>query len=142
MADDLRLVFDPDPTPADVGFVREQLGQWNVRVTGYADYSPAYYFVRDGSGQIQGGILAYVWGKWLHVDILWLKDEIRGQGWGTKLMEAAHQIAREKGALGAFLDTFDWQAQPFYERLGYELVFTLEGVPEGHNRYYMRKQPL
>ena len=77
------------------------------------------------------------------MDILWLKDEIRGQGWGTKLMEAAHQVrTREKGALGAFLDTFDWQARPFYERLGYELVFTLEGLPEGHLRYYMRKRPL
>lgn len=142
MTDGLRLVFDPDPTPADEGYVRDQLGQWNVRVTGFSDYSPAYFFVRNGGGEIQGGILAYVWGKWLHVDILWLKGEIRGQGWGTKLMEAAHQAGREKGVLGAFLDTFDWQARPFYERLGYELVFTLEGVPEGHNRYYMRKQPL
>lgn len=139
---DLRIAFESDPSPADEAYLREQIGQWNVRVTGLNDYAPAYQVVRDKEGLIHGGCLAYVWGRWLHVDILWLKDELRGQGWGTKLLEAAHAIGREKGALGAYLDTFDWQARPFYERLGYELVFTLEGVPDGHNRYYMRKQPL
>jgi GNAT superfamily N-acetyltransferase len=142
VAGELRITFEPDPSPADEAFIREQLGLWNVRVTGFDDYAPAYQIVRDESGSIQGGCLAYVWGKWLHVDILWLKDEFRGQGLGTKLMEAAHAIGREKGALGAYLDTFDWQARPFYERLGYELVFMVEGLPAGRNRYYMRKQPL
>jgi GNAT superfamily N-acetyltransferase len=142
VADDLRLSFEPDPTPGDEAYLREQLGLWNVRVTGLDDYAPAYHFLRDSTCTIQGGILAYVWGRWLHVDILWLRDDLRGQGWGTRLIEAAHAIGREQGALGAYLDTFDWQARPFYERLGYEVVFTLEDLPEGHTRYYMRKQPL
>jgi GNAT superfamily N-acetyltransferase len=142
VADALRLVFEADPAPEDAANVREALGLWNVRVTGFKDYAPAYFFLRDEGGAIKGGVLAYVWGGWLHVDILYLADELRGQGWGTKLMEAAHAIGREKGASGAYLDTFDWQARPFYERLGYELVFEVPGIPEGHTRYYMRKQPL
>jgi len=45
-------------------------------------------------------------GKWLHVDVFWLEEDIRRQGWGTKMLEAAHQIGREKGAEAAWLDTF------------------------------------
>jgi GNAT superfamily N-acetyltransferase len=142
MKEGLRLVFDPDPARSDEAALREALGQWNVRVTGFSDYAPAYHFLREADGRIRGGILAYVWGKWLHVDILWLEEELRRQGWGTKLMEAAHAIGREKGAEAAWLDTFSFQARPFYERLGYELVFEVPGFPPGHSRYFMCKRPL
>jgi hypothetical protein len=33
-------------------------------------------------------------------------------------MEAAEGFAREHGERGLFLDTLDFQARPFYERLG------------------------
>jgi hypothetical protein len=57
------------------------------------------------------------------------------------MLEAAHEAGREKGAEAAFLDTFSWQARPFYERLGYEVVATVE-MPAGFERYYMMKSPL
>lgn len=107
-----------DPASANEAFVKEQLGQWNIRVTGFGDYSPAYFFLRDAETRIRGALLSYVWGKWLHVDTFWIDDDVRRQGWGTKMLEAAHAIGREKGAEAAWLDTFSWQARPFYERSG------------------------
>jgi len=38
------------------------------------------------------------------------------------------------------LDTFDFQAKGFYEKLGYTVFGVLEDCPEGHNRYYMSKK--
>jgi GNAT superfamily N-acetyltransferase len=142
MSDELRMVFEADPALADEHYVRTQLGVWNMKVTGHVDYSPAYFFVRDGETRVRGALLAFVWGKWLHVDTLWLHDDIRGQGWGTKLLEAAHELGREKGAKAAWLDTFSWQARPFYERFGYEAVFEVADFPPGHSRIFMRKSPL
>ncbi|MEO7334364.1 MAG: GNAT family N-acetyltransferase, partial [Gemmatimonadales bacterium] len=80
-------------------------------------------------------------GRWLHVDILWVEEMFRGQDWGTRLLEAAREAGREKGAEAAFLDTFSWQARPFYEQLVYEEVATV-GMPAGHERHYMVKSPL
>jgi ribosomal protein S18 acetylase RimI-like enzyme len=142
MSNDLRLEFEENPAQSDEAFVKEQLGLWNVRVTGFKDYAPAYFFLRDGQNKVHGGLLSYVWGKWLHVDVFWLEEDARRQGWGTKMLEAAHAIGREKGAEAAWLDTFDWQARPFYERLGYEVVFEQQDIPAGHTRYYMCKRPL
>lgn len=142
MANELRLDFEDDPAISDEAFVRDQLGWWNRRVTGYEDYAPAYFFVRDSENRVRGALLSYVWGKWLHVDTLWLEDDIRGQGWGTKMLEAAHQIGREKGAEAAWLDTFSWQARPFYERFGYEAVYEAQDFPPGHSRIFMVKRPL
>jgi GNAT superfamily N-acetyltransferase len=142
MPEELRLTFEGEPSREEAGQINAALGNWNVEVTGLRDYAPANFFIRDADGAIRGGILAYVWGRWLHVDTLWLADDLRGQGWGTKLLESAHDLGREKGATAAFLDTFDWQARPFYERLGYTLVAEVHGIPEGHSRYYMAKSPL
>jgi ribosomal protein S18 acetylase RimI-like enzyme len=140
MADDgLRIVAEEDPSPADEALIKEALGKWNIAVTGYSDYHPAYFLVRDDDGAIRGALLAYVWGRWLHVDTLWLEEGLRRKGWGTRLMEAAHEVGREKGAEWAFLDTFSWQARPFYERLGYEVVFEVPEFPPGHSRSFMRK---
>jgi len=40
---------------------------------------------------------------------------------------------------GAFLDTFSFQARPFYERHGYECFGELRDHPPGHSHYFMRK---
>jgi GNAT superfamily N-acetyltransferase len=141
MSGDLRMVLE-EPTPNDEEHIRRQLGQWNISITGLTDYAPANFVLRDGEDKIWGAALAYVWGEWLHVDVLWLRDEIRGLGWGTRLLEAVHATGREHGAGAAWLDTFSWQARPFYERFGYELVFEVPGFPAGHSRFFMRKAPL
>ena len=142
MSDDLRLVAEPDPALADEDIIKQRLGRWNIKVTGYDDYIPAYFFLRDADSTVRGGMLAYVWGRWLHVDTLWVEDKFRGQGWGAKLLEAAHEVGRLHSAEAAFLDTFSWQARPFYERFGYELLFEVPEFPPGHSRYFMQKRPL
>lgn len=142
MTNSFNMAFETDPPLADENYIRTQIGLWNIKVTDYEDYAPANFIIRDNENNILGGILAYVWAKWLHVDILWLRDDIRGQGWGTKLLEAAHQVGREKGAGAAWLDTFSWQARPFYEGFGYEVVFEVNDFPPGHSRIFMQKSPL
>jgi hypothetical protein len=48
--------------------------------------------------------------------------------------------ARRRGCHSAYLDTFDYQARPFYEKLGYVVFGTLEDYPKGHQRFYMMKK--
>lgn len=40
----------------------------------------------------------------------------------------------------AALDTFEYQARPFYEKLGYQLFGTLDGYPPGYRQFYLRKR--
>jgi hypothetical protein len=37
------------------------------------------------------------------------------------------------------VETADWQARPFYEKLGYTVFATLDNCPEGHTRYFLKK---
>jgi N-acetylglutamate synthase-like GNAT family acetyltransferase len=133
------MMAAPDITTAEEDAFKEALGTWNMEVTGLRDYAPVNQVLKDEAGTIRGGVLAYVWGKWLHVETVWIEEEFRGQDWGTRLLEAVHLEGKAKGAEAAFLDTFDWQARPFYERFGYEVVATVE-MPAGHERYFMSKR--
>ena len=46
--------------------------------------------------------------------------------------------ALRRGCRAAYLDTFSYQARPFYEKLGYEVFGTLDDYPLGHQRFFMR----
>lgn len=141
MKNELRMTAAPDATLEEERALKDALGGWSARMTGFQDYAPVNFFLRDESDAVRGGVLAEVWGRWLHVNILWIEESFRGRDWGTRLMEAVHASGREKGAEEAYLSTFSWQARPFYEGLGYEVVATV-GMPAGFERHYMVKSPL
>jgi ribosomal protein S18 acetylase RimI-like enzyme len=63
----------------------------------------------------------------------------RGAGIGRELMRRAEAEAVERGCLGAWLDTFSFQAPGFYERLGYSIFGRIDDYPPGHSRFFMRK---
>jgi ribosomal protein S18 acetylase RimI-like enzyme len=81
-----------------------------------------------------------VWGGWLHIAWLWVDESVRGQDWGTRLMDLAEAYGRERGCHSATLDTHSFQARPFYEARGYEVFGTLDDYPKGHKKFFLRKK--
>jgi hypothetical protein len=53
---------------------------------------------------------------------------------------SVHRTGRARGCVGAWLDTFSFQARGFYERLGYSLAGTIPDHPLGEARYFMIKR--
>jgi GNAT superfamily N-acetyltransferase len=137
-ADDVQI--DEEVTPADEALVVRGLLAFNEDRLGPADERPVKFVARDSAGGVVGGILGHTRWGWLYIAKLWVDERARGLGLGTRLMAAAEDLARSRGCTDVSLDTFDYQARPFYERLGYELFGTLEGYPPGSRQYYLRKR--
>jgi GNAT superfamily N-acetyltransferase len=96
-------------------------------------------FAKDELGGLVGGLLGEtVWG-WLQVKQLWVAAAHRGRGYGKALLQAAEREAQRRGCHHVLLDTFDFQAREFYERLGYGVFGSLADFPRGHVRFFMRK---
>ena len=55
-------------------------------------------------------------------------------------MASAEAEARGRGCRGAYVDTFSFQAAPFYQRIGFTLFGRLDDCPPGHDRLYFRKR--
>jgi GNAT superfamily N-acetyltransferase len=137
--DAFAISSEPEATPNEVAIVREGLHQFNFAATGLTQVNSVTLLVRDAGGAIQGGVLGYVWGEWLHITEFWLADACRGHGLGSRLLERAELEASRVGARGVFLSTFDFQAPEFYKRRGYEVYGALTGYPPGHTEYHLRK---
>jgi len=71
---------------------------------------------------------------------MWLKEELRGRGYGHQLLLLAEEEGRKRGAKQVYLDTFSFQAPDFYKKHGYEVFGELHDFPPGHQRYFLTKQ--
>lgn len=134
-----RIEFEPFISEATRQFIVNGVDSYNIAATGLPEYFPVNFILRGECGDVLGGLLSQLWGSWLQVTYLWVSEAARRAGHGTRLMARAENYARSRGALGATLETYSFQARPFYERLGYEVFATLEGYPPGHVRYCLRK---
>ena len=124
---------------ADIATVQAGLRGFNIRVIGDPEEVPVTIFLRDDAGAVVGGLLGHIKWRWLYVSKLWIADSHRGKGHGFDLMNAAEDFARSKQCVGSYLDTFEYQARPFYEKLGYTLFGTLEGYPPGYRQFFLSK---
>ncbi len=100
------------------------------------------YFVlaRDEADTLLGGIRATCFWNTLHIELLWLSPASRGTGLGTALLQAAETKAKALGMGLALVMTTSWQAKPFYEKHGYQLLSTIEDMPKGHASHYLHKR--
>ena len=97
--------------------------------------------LRDPDTQaVVGGLYGMGGFGWAFVKYLAVPDEYRGQGLGSRLLAEAEAIARTRGYIGVWLDTFEFQARPFYEKLGYTVFGELEGAPNAIPRYFLKKR--
>jgi GNAT superfamily N-acetyltransferase len=134
------LTIDDKVSSADEAAVVRGLLAFNEARLGPSGEQPVKLVARDSAGAVVGGILGHTRWRWLYIAKLWVDERARGKGLGTLLMAAAEDLARSRGCTDVSLDTFDYQARPFYEKLGYELFGTLEGYPPGSRQYYLRKR--
>lgn len=125
---------------ADIETVMSSLLAFNVAVLGEPAEEPVRVFLRDDAGAVVGGLLGHIRWRWLYIAKMWLAESYRGNGRGRALLEAAETHALTRNCIGAYVDTFEYQARPFYEKCGYELFGTLEGYPPGYRQFHFSKR--
>lgn len=139
MAEAYTITRTDAPDPADAQVLHQGLEAFNVTRTGPIGYRPLALFVRDAEGRVAGGLLGCTYWGWLYVEILWVDEPLRGQGYGGRLLDMAEQEALRRGCHHAHLDTMSWQALPFYLARGYTQWGELQDVPLGHKRHFLKK---
>jgi GNAT superfamily N-acetyltransferase len=135
---EITVAADPDECDGIRAVVLDNLRAFNREKAEPPGFRPLAIAARLG-GDVIGGIVGETGWKWLYVELLWVSGQHRGQGVGRKLLHAAESEAIGRGMRHVYLDTFDFQARPFYEREGYEVFGTLDDYPPGHQRFFLRK---
>ncbi|RWA83655.1 GNAT family N-acetyltransferase [Mesorhizobium sp.] len=136
------LDFIPgDPNPDDLRAIVAALDVYNNAHSGMPDRPGFAIIIRHPETQAAlGGLYALDGYGWAFVRYLAIAEEYRGLGLGRRLVGEAEKIAKARGYIGIWLDTFEFQARPFYEKLGFELFGEVEGGPGAIPRYFLKKR--
>lgn len=134
------IAFESEPEKSDLGVLEAGLNRHTEEIFGPREEKHIAFFVKDERGEIAGGVAGnYNKFGWLYVAMLWVRDDLRGMGYGSRLMMAIEDEAARHGCTNAFLNTMSFQAPEFYKKLGYTVWAELKEFPPGHSRFYMRK---
>jgi GNAT superfamily N-acetyltransferase len=140
ISEDVELTVEDEPAAADVAALIAGLDSHRRASIGLADDTqPIGVFVRRDGRLVAGADGRTQWG-WLYVAHLWVDDELRGTGLGTRVLQAIEDAARVRGCRAVFLDTLEFQAKPFYEKLGYSEFGHLDDYPAGGVKHFLWKQ--
>ena len=105
-----------------------------------AESEPLNLYVEDEHGQLLAGLVAETFGNWLEIEYLFVKEGLRGQGIGSQLLQQAESEAKKRNCRFAFVNTYQFQAPAFYQKHGYQEVFTLKDYPYTGQRHYYQKE--
>ena len=115
------------------------LVEYNAAQAGPSQSRPLVITIRDAENAVIGGLWGSSGYNWLFIQLLVVPSALRGTGVGTEIMKLAEGEAANRGCRGVWLDTFEFQARGFYERLGFECFGELPDYPKGFSRFFMRK---
>jgi len=142
--------FETEVEPETRKMIRTELSAYNrsrspalhgYRERGEVEEVPLDLYAYDDTGELAGGIVAATWGGWLAIDLVWVREDQRGTGLGSDLLRRVEDRARvERGCVGVRLDTWGFQAKPFYEKQGYTVFGVLEDYPPGETEYLLSKR--
>jgi GNAT superfamily N-acetyltransferase len=133
------VVVDYAPLDTDNAALREGIVTWNEKIVGERD-KPFSIFLKNDLGKIFGGIQAFLGTESIYIDMLWVEEPLQRQGYGTKLLHSAENEAINHGCLFSLVDTWDFQAEGFYLKHGYERIGELKNYWLGHTKIFLRKK--
>jgi len=136
----MQIEEETSPSPKTLAAVQAGMRRYTESYVAWEEYADLTIVARGDDGSVIGAALGKTGRGWLQVSVVWVDERFRRQRLGTRLVDAMEAEARRRGCRSAYLDTFSYQARPFYEKIGYEVFGTLEDYPLGHQRFYMRKR--
>lgn len=139
----MNLIITHEVTSEDRDELLAGLRSFNIRFLDATRFGQLGVYFKDETGVMLGGLLASIKANWLCIDYLWVSDNARNTGLGRKLMHTAEQEAIKLGCIHSLVDTFSFQALPFYQKLGYVQQMSLPDFPEtGMQCHYLTKMNL
>ena len=135
---DITPMDKPDDSVWEV--VGGGIHNFNVQRAGDTQHKQLCFVLRAPDQKVVGGLIGAIDWNWFYIDLLFVKEELRGYGYGHRLLEMAENEARKCGAKNAYLDTFSFQSPDFYKKHGYQIFGELKDFPAGRQRYFFTKQ--
>ncbi len=136
----MQLIYQEFAPPEEEEILLEGIFQEAFKARGMQPIRSFSFMMKDESEAVQGGVTGTTYYGYMYVELLWVDPKYRKQQWGCKLMEAAEKLAKERNCAYICVTTMDWEAMPFYKKLGYQIDYTHDGFENNSLMYILRKK--
>ncbi|SHH23799.1 GNAT family N-acetyltransferase [Ferrimonas marina] len=113
---------------------------FNAKHLGNEKSRPLLAFAKDEAGKVIAGVAGRTIYNQFLIEVLWVDESTRGEGLGRKVMMQAENEAKARGCVAAQVDTLGFQAPDFYQKLGFEVVGKVTGIPNSPERVFLVKR--
>ena len=128
------------PSEKEIEYIREALARFNEATVGADGHTTLAFAEYGADGAVIGGIIGGTYWGWMYIDILWVHEDHRKRGIGSRLLDEAEKEAVRRGCHHVHLDTMSWQAPAFYQKHGYEVIGVLPDIPKGNQKLLLQKR--
>jgi GNAT superfamily N-acetyltransferase len=104
------------------------LTAFNMAATGVSEELSFSVKVTDTSGELVGGLTGWIWGATSGINLVWIREANRREGWGARLLSAAEHEVRRYQCQQIFVSSFTFQAPDFYRNNGYREIARVPGL--------------
>ncbi len=139
MSKSYKISYSEQPTLEEESVLLEGIKHEAAKAKGLTAITPFAFFMRDDHNTIVAGIKGASYYGCLYIDSLWVSPKYRNRGWGSELVRKSEKLAHERKCTFISLTTMDWEALPFYQKLGYQIEYVREGYEKSSKMYVLRK---
>lgn len=134
----LTIQFSEELTAEIKQQVIDGLNDYAARKKNLTPMAP-FAFTAYQNGMVVGSLSGFTIYGSAYVDLLYVEKAYRGQSIGLQLMQHFENWAKTQPIRFLTLNTFDFEARPFYEKLGYRVEFERHGYDNESTLYFMIK---
>jgi GNAT superfamily N-acetyltransferase len=140
MNDECQIVRIDKPEETAAAIIEAGIHNYIRDKAGDPAFQRICFALHAADEEIVGGVVGDQYWDWIYIDLIWIKEELRGRGYGARLLGHLEDEARRRNVRQIYLNTFSFQAPGFYHKCGYRVFGQLEDFPAGHQRYFFTKQ--
>jgi len=132
--------FTNQPSSQELEIICKGLDKHAEKTIGSVSFKPFGFLAHARDGTLIAGCTGVLMYGVLYIKLLWVDEIARGKGLGQELIEKAEFFAKENKCRYITVDTFDWQAKSFYEKMGYKIEHIYDGYDNNSKFYFFRKK--
>lgn len=97
-------------------------------------------FIVWDNDEVIGGAIGYIEYGWYFLTDFYLNAKYRDHGLGSKVIQKVEEFALSNHAVGVRVESWDFQAPKFYQKLGYTVWGEFKDCPLGTTCYHLFKR--
>jgi GNAT superfamily N-acetyltransferase len=139
MSQKCAIVFEEKPDSVFTEAIQQGINQFNQQQAGDYNFKKLCLSLRDAEQKIVGGLVGETYWECFYIELFWISEPYRKDGYGSTILQMAEDEARGRGVKQVFLNTFSFQAPDFYQKYGYRVFGELPNFPPGHKCVFLTK---